>query len=50
MAAPQEVYQSYVDAGTGDRVWYRLPLPDGSYTVRLHFASPNTLDYRFDVP
>jgi len=30
---------------------YALPVPDGSYTVRLHFASPsnNPNDYKFDI-
>src|SRR5207248_2686141 len=40
--APQAVYQSYAQAnyGTGQGLSYLLPVPDGAYTVRLHFAEP----------
>ncbi|MFN7841912.1 MAG: right-handed parallel beta-helix repeat-containing protein, partial [Pirellula sp.] len=47
--APSEVYQSYAlaGAGYGDRLSYRLPVPDGSYVIRLHlieyWATPNRL-------
>ncbi len=32
------VYQSFASAGAavGDRLTYRLPVPDGSYVLRLH--------------
>ncbi len=38
--APQAVYQSYVSApgGVGNTLSYRLPVPDGTYTIRLDFA------------
>jgi parallel beta-helix repeat protein len=40
--APTEVYQTYQQApfGAGKGLSYQLPLPDGNYTVRLHFAEP----------
>ena len=39
-AAPADVYRTYQEAplGAGQGLSYQLPLPDGSYTVRLHFA------------
>ena len=45
--APQAVYQTYVEAPystaaqTGS-MRYGLQVPDGTYTVRLHFAEPNS--------
>src|SRR5262249_42887890 len=41
--APQAVYQSYAQAnyGAGQALSYLLPVPDGAYTVRLHFAEPS---------
>ena len=38
--APQAVYQSYAaaPAGIGNTLSYRLPVPDGTYTIRLDFA------------
>ncbi len=41
--APQAVYQSYAQAayGVGNELAYQLPVPDGTYTVRLDFAEPN---------
>jgi parallel beta-helix repeat protein len=40
--APQAVYQSYAYAewGVGNRLAWDLPVPNGDYTVRLHFAEP----------
>ena len=41
--APQAVYQtlSYPDyTGIGQKVAYQIPVPDGSYTIRLHFVEP----------
>jgi hypothetical protein len=45
--APQAVYQSYMQAdyGVGKALAYDLPVPDGSYTVRLHFAE----QYQYSV-
>ncbi len=42
--APQAVYQSYAYAfyGVGSQLAYNLPVPDGTYTVRLDFAEPTT--------
>src|SRR5262249_30716561 len=41
--APQAVYQSYAQAsyGEGQELAYQLRVPDGAYTVRLHFAEPS---------
>ncbi|NIP93550.1 MAG: hypothetical protein GWO24_08870, partial [Akkermansiaceae bacterium] len=41
--APESVYQSYAyaDNGEGNRLVYRLPVPDGDYTIHLHFAEPS---------
>ena len=38
-AAPAGVYQSlaYADSGVGKFMGYRIPVADGTYTVRLHF-------------
>ena len=38
--APEEVYQTYRYAtwGVGNVLSYSLPVPDGNYTIRLHFA------------
>ncbi len=52
--APQAVYQGYASAnyGVGNTLSYSLPVPDGTYTVRLHFAddSSNGPDERvFDI-
>ncbi len=45
-AAPQAVYQHYAAAPSSTStqtgfLHYRLPVPDGAYTVRLHFVEPN---------
>ena len=42
--APEEVYQRYSSAssGIGNRLVYDLPVANGSYDVRLHFAEPST--------
>ncbi len=39
--APQEVYQTYTygSSGPGSQFSYQLPVPDGTYTVRLHFVN-----------
>lgn len=37
--APQAVYQSY--ASSFGTMTYSLPVPDGAYTVRLHFSEPS---------
>ena len=52
--APESVYQTYDQAGNsvGDRLAYELPVADGTYDVRLHFAEPwiNTVGDRvFDI-
>ena len=51
--APQAVYQSMAFANNGyDRLSYTLPVPDGTYTIRLDFAESqvNTAGYRtFDI-
>ncbi len=41
--APMVVYQSYSSAsyGVGNTLSYNLPVPDGTYTIRLDFADPN---------
>ncbi len=43
--APQAVYQSYAYAanGVGQELAYSLPVPDGTYTIRLHFAEPSNV-------
>ena len=42
--APESVYQSYAAAsgGQGNTLSYRLPVPDGTYTIRLDFADDNS--------
>jgi hypothetical protein len=53
--APQAVYQSYAAAygGAGNGLTYHLAVPDGVYTVRLHFAEPYQYAYagyrKFDI-
>ena len=51
--APEAVYQTYRYAsGVGDKVTYELPVRDGDYTIRLHFAEPsyNSIGVRvFDI-
>lgn len=39
-AAPRPVFQraAFASSGIGQKLAYRLPVPDGNYTVRLHFA------------
>src|SRR5262249_14729695 len=51
---PQAVYQALATAngGAGQRLSYSIPVPDGNYTVRLHFAEPSLTragDRKFDV-
>ena len=38
--APQSVYQTvaYAQSGVGNKIAYQLPVPNGTYTIRLHFA------------
>ena len=38
-----EVYQSYAYTGctVGNELAYQLPVPDGTYTIRLHFTEPS---------
>jgi len=53
-AAPNDVYRSYVQAssGVGNGLTYELPVPDGDYIVRLHFAEPSFTSggtRRFDI-
>ncbi len=40
--APQGVYQSYASStyGVGNALSYHLDLPNGSYSLRLHFVEP----------
>ena len=41
---PAALYQTFrypQSNAVGARMAYQLPVPDGSYTVRLHFAEPN---------
>ncbi len=42
-AAPAAVYQSFSRApsGVGQSLNYQLPVPDGSYQIRLHFVEPS---------
>jgi len=41
--APESVYQTYDYLNsTGNEMLYQLPVADGSYDVRLHFAEPTT--------
>ncbi len=42
--APEAVYQSYVSApgGAGNTIAYGLPVPDGTYTIRLDFADDSS--------
>ena len=52
--APGEVYQTarFAPSGIGKSLTYLLPVPDGSYTVRLHFAdfdSNAAGQRRFDI-
>ena len=51
--APEAVYQSYRSGnGVGDKLTYELPVRDGDYTIRLHFAEPsyNSIGTRvFDI-
>ena len=53
--APEAVYQRYARAtsGVGERLAYPLPLPDGDYSLRLHFMEPDSFpqigDRVFDV-
>ena len=37
--APAPVYQNFATVNSGP-VSYRLPVPDGDYTIRLHFVEP----------
>jgi parallel beta-helix repeat protein len=41
--APEAVHQAYGYAysGVGKTMDYSLPVPDGAYTIRLHFAEPS---------
>jgi len=40
--APAAVYQSYLSAGGGaEPIAYHLPVPAGTYTLRLHFVEPS---------
>ena len=43
-SAPASVYQTYIDAtnGVGNRISYLLPVPNGTYTLRLHFVDPTS--------
>jgi len=53
--APEAVYRSLISAeyGVGGRLAYELPVADGEYTIRLHFAEPDTTfvagDRVFDI-
>ena len=52
--APEIVYQKYAYAvsGVGNRTAWMLPVPDGTYQLRLHFVEPtyNSLGSRqFDI-
>jgi len=40
--APMQVYQTYqyAQGPVGSEIAYTLPVPDGNYTLRLHFAEP----------
>ncbi len=39
-AAPESVYQTYIEDGWGESLSYHLPLSAGDYTIRLHFVEP----------
>jgi hypothetical protein len=55
--APQAVYQSYAQAPLGvgkyDNLTYQFPVPDGNYTIRLHFVESYQFAYvgqrKFDI-
>ena len=49
--APEDVYRSYTKAyaGAGSYIAYSMPLADGDYTVRLHFADTSTSARVFDI-
>ncbi len=52
--APGTVYQSYASAagGVGNKLVYTLPVQDGTYSLRLHFAEPSVLTVggrKFDI-
>ncbi|MDP6634998.1 MAG: right-handed parallel beta-helix repeat-containing protein [Phycisphaerae bacterium] len=51
---PEALYQSYrYINGVGAKLVYELPVPDGDYTLRLHFAEPSSWigvgTRRFDI-
>lgn len=48
--APLAVYQRYAQAssGVGQRLSYSLPVPNGTYQLRLHFMETNSSS-RFDI-
>ena len=41
--APPAVYESLISSstGAGNQLLYELPVPDGNYTIRLHFVEPS---------
>jgi hypothetical protein len=50
--APESVYQrfSYAASGVGNRIAWLLPVSDGIYTLRLHFADNTSVGNRmFDI-
>ena len=48
--APEAIYQSYVCTNyTYSSLSYMLPVPDGEYTLRLHFAKPKNTNDAFDI-
>ena len=55
LPAPAAVYQSWKSAeyGAGKHLTFHLPIADGTYTVRLHFAEPTfgvgAADRKFDI-
>ena len=36
--APQSVYQTYLTSSSTGKIAYQLPVANGTYTIRLHFA------------
>jgi hypothetical protein len=51
--APESVYKSYVLSASspGSKIGYALPLPNGTYTLKLHFVNTTTSAnyYKFDI-
>jgi hypothetical protein len=51
LKVPAAVYDTYADATFVDRITYNLPVPNGTYLIRLYFVEPTfgSGGRRFDV-